>query len=310
MNKILLTFFLAGFSTATSQLWAGLENLEVSEGEFKQLPLPYKYTDLNGEEIRRLPLLAECLYTVLEGEEKIISGVHRPCPMIAIQDKNSGKTIVFHYHHRSNMESLVEIIREELGDVAPENLKGRIFTSKADEYNCDRYEGRTQLGVLKWIKDTLVEKFNIPDRKQIIAEMYDAQKYQKKYELESIEQEEYGRYYLADCHILIGTDLKPRCVSPIKEGWFMCREPRFQSTVDNLKETALLVEEAEIQALLSGAPFDYKRHHKYKSSSQVILNNDYNMLSFQIHFFGQGFSENQMNTPGAVPFMRLSELMN
>lgn len=168
-------------------------------GCFKPVKLPFNY--YKREENDCLTLIHQGGYKVYDIEKNkndvAVIGFLRPCIGVAVTD---GKNLVtFHKHSTSSLESMKNVLMNNLNMLDKENLYARIYTTKDDlEWNQNKRQlmhgGKTHLEEVKGIKDFL-ESIEII-RAQIPANLYS---------LKAGGYEEYalGRYELAECYVAV-----------------------------------------------------------------------------------------------------------
>jgi len=206
--------------------------------------LSFQYSSLSPEDLKEATFVHERFYTVLTeepGKKFAIVGPLHPCIFVGLQNVANTKAVIFHKHVFCSVASLIEIAMHALElvdtDFNPTDIRGHIFTNKRKDYNDpssskvgdkswkDLHGGKSQIQEIKFIKDSIVEAFNISDRHQIRGQLCSG-----SYECDVL-QSGLGDYVTANVCILVDNELNLGSFSYVHEGFFIDKHSPIPSLI-------------------------------------------------------------------------------
>jgi hypothetical protein len=198
VTKFLLIFIFLGVPNC---IWAGTPGLFpkvlssissraifVSQAIARQT-LPFPYCEVPRQDVKKSTFVFEKYYTVLTDDAKLLGnkfaivGPLNPCVFVGIRNEENGKCIIFHKWAYSSLDSLVAITKKELelGENDGAKIRAHLFTNECRGYNSmisngrtwrERHAGKSQEEEMKFIKDTLISAFCVPNERLIKAKIF------------------------------------------------------------------------------------------------------------------------------------------
>lgn len=131
-----------------------------------------------------------------------------------IKNNDNGKTLVLHKHYSNSIDSIINLARQELSIKNPQDIRGFLFTTNMRNYEesgtKSRHQGKSQLEELKFLKDSLINAFNIQDRTQITANKFTS----------NLTDGQLGDYEFAELSVLVDSHLQLKSICVMHEGIF------------------------------------------------------------------------------------------
>ncbi|RTL06854.1 hypothetical protein EKK58_04030 [Candidatus Dependentiae bacterium] len=204
-KKLIILNIIVSCSAIVASQKSPVSYLELFPGKgLEPVFLGHPYSSITPEEKKNCLLLQETCYTVLDNNSNhcALVGPLQPCQLLLLDFGK--KTVVAHISSQSNLQDLLNKIKEEHPNIDSSTITGELFTNDSLTYDQEifttkgltykkLYQGRSQLQELKKNKDAIINTLNIPNRNQINALKFKSTK----------EDFALGNYEFAELFVLI-----------------------------------------------------------------------------------------------------------